>query len=190
MTLNETPGRISTGLQQVRSSQRQVSLASVVLYPCPCCSAAPTFASNSFQECNTLRVKSAWAGVAQGSQCWPANQRVGSSIPSQDTCSSCGPGPWWEVHKGQPHIDVSVPLFLPLSLKINLVLRKVKLEAKYLMSPLRNSLRMATTAIKSHTGALVSHTVPDSPGVCGPLTTRRYEIIRDALLLKYLDFLY
>ena len=32
-------------------------------------------------------------GVAQWVECWPENQKVTSSIPSQGTCLSCGPGP-------------------------------------------------------------------------------------------------
>ena len=35
----------------------------------------------------------ALAGVAQWTECWPANQRVAGSIPSQGTCLNCGPGP-------------------------------------------------------------------------------------------------
>ena len=33
------------------------------------------------------------ADVAQWIECWPANQRVAGSIPSQGTCLGCGPGP-------------------------------------------------------------------------------------------------
>ena len=51
---------------------------------------------------------------AQWIECQPENQRVASSIPSQDTCLDCGPGPEWGAHKRQPRIDVSLPLFLPL----------------------------------------------------------------------------
>ena len=65
----------------------------------------------------------ALAGVAQWIECWPMNQRVAGSIPSQGTCLCCGPGPQWGrgMHERQPHIDVSLPLFpsFPLSLKIN-----------------------------------------------------------------------
>ena len=35
----------------------------------------------------------ALAGVAQWIECWPANQRVSGSIPSQGTCLGFGPGP-------------------------------------------------------------------------------------------------
>ena len=63
----------------------------------------------------------ALVGVAQWIECGSANQRVAGSIPSQDTCLGCGPGPQWGAHKRQPHIDVSLPLFLhPFpSLEIN-----------------------------------------------------------------------
>ena len=68
----------------------------------------------------------ALSGVAQWIECWPANQRVTSLIPSHDTCLGCGPGPWWGSLERQPHIDVSLPLFLPpySSLKINKILKK------------------------------------------------------------------
>ena len=58
---------------------------------------------------NTL----ALAGVAQWIECWPANQRVTSSIPSQGTCLACGPGPWGGECERQPHIDASLRLFPP-----------------------------------------------------------------------------
>ena len=68
-----------------------------------------------------LRI-AALAGVAQWIEHRPANQRTAGSIPSQGTCLGCGPGPrlGWGCEK-QPHIDVSLPLFLPPfpSLKIN-----------------------------------------------------------------------
>ena len=37
--------------------------------------------------------KLALAGVAQWIECWPVNQRVAGSIPSQGTCLGCEPGP-------------------------------------------------------------------------------------------------
>ena len=51
----------------------------------------------------------------------PANQMVASSVPSQGTCLGWRPGPQWGVCERQPHIDVSLHLFLPpfTSLKIN-----------------------------------------------------------------------
>ena len=50
------------------------------------------------------------AGVAQGIECWSANQRVDSLIPGQGTCLGCGPGPQWGTRERQPHTDVSLPL--------------------------------------------------------------------------------
>ena len=35
----------------------------------------------------------ALAGMAQWIECWPSNQKITSSIPSQGTCLGCGPGP-------------------------------------------------------------------------------------------------
>ena len=52
------------------------------------------------------------AGVAQWIECWPVNQRVTSSIPSQGMCLGCGLGPLWGAHERQPHTDVSLPLLL------------------------------------------------------------------------------
>ena len=64
---------------------------------------------------------SALAGVAQWTECWPVNQGIASSVPSQGTCLGCGPSPQKGAHERQPHIDVSLPLFLPPfpSVKIN-----------------------------------------------------------------------
>ena len=61
--------------------------------------------------------------MAQWIECWPVNQRVAGSISSQGTFLSCGPGPQWGVPKRQPHIDVSLPFFLPPfpSIKINII---------------------------------------------------------------------
>ena len=61
----------------------------------------------------------ALAGVAQWIECWLANQRVTGSIPSQGTCLGCRSGPQCGVCEQQPHVDVSLPLFLlPFSLKL------------------------------------------------------------------------
>ena len=53
------------------------------------------------------------AGVAQWIECQPVNQIVAGSIPSQGTCRGCRPGPQLGALEKQPHIDVSLPLFLP-----------------------------------------------------------------------------
>ena len=45
----------------------------------------------------------------------PVNQRVTGFIPSQCMPLGCRPGPQWGVCERQPHIDVSLLLFLPLS---------------------------------------------------------------------------
>ena len=55
----------------------------------------------------------ALAGVAQGSECQSANQKVAGSIPSQGTCLGCRSGPQLGVCKRQPHIDISLPFSLP-----------------------------------------------------------------------------
>ena len=54
----------------------------------------------------------ALAGVAQWTERRPENQGVTGSIPSQGICLGCRLGPQWGEHKKQPHIDVSLPLFL------------------------------------------------------------------------------
>ena len=53
-------------------------------------------------------------GVAQWIECWPENQRVASLIPSQSTYLDCRLGLQLGACKRQPHIDVSLPLFLTL----------------------------------------------------------------------------
>ena len=40
----------------------------------------------------------ALVGEAQWIECWPANQRVIGSIPSQGTCLGCRPGPQWGAY--------------------------------------------------------------------------------------------
>ena len=51
--------------------------------------------------------------VAQWIECWSANRSVEGLIPSQGICLGFGPGPQLGVHKGQTHIDVPLPVFLP-----------------------------------------------------------------------------
>ena len=53
------------------------------------------------------------AGVAQWIEHRPAKQKVAGLIPSQGTCLGCRPGPQYRAHERQPHIDVSLLLFLP-----------------------------------------------------------------------------
>ena len=67
-----------------------------------------------------VKLNRALAGVAQWIECEPVNQRVTGSIPSQDTCLGCRPG---------PHL-VSLPLFSlpsPLSKQMNNIFKRVKL---------------------------------------------------------------
>ena len=75
-----------------------------------------------------INVLSVLAGVAQWIECRPVNQRVAGWIPSQGTFLDCGPGPQWGAFKRQPNSDVSLPLFLPFSLKMNL--KKLKISYK------------------------------------------------------------
>ena len=72
------------------------------------------------QQSHFTNGEMALAGVAQGMEHRPANQRVAGSIPSQGTCLGCHLGPQSGAQERQPHIDASLPLFLPpISLKIN-----------------------------------------------------------------------
>ena len=50
--------------------------------------------------------KIALTGVVQWVECHPENQKIASSIPSQNTCLGCRPGPQLEACERQP-IDVS-----------------------------------------------------------------------------------
>ena len=67
--------------------------------------------------------KSALAGVAQWIEGCPAIRKVAGLIPSQDRRPGCGLGLQCRACEKQPHIDVSLPLFLFLlpfpNLKIN-----------------------------------------------------------------------
>ena len=56
----------------------------------------------------------ALAGVAQWIEQRTVNQRVMGSVPGQDTCLGCEPGPQWGAGERQPHIDASLPLPSPL----------------------------------------------------------------------------
>ena len=66
-----------------------------------------------YLETNENEQKTALAGVVQWIECRPVKQRVDCSNLSQGTCLGYGPGPQKGAHKRQPHIDVSLPLFLP-----------------------------------------------------------------------------
>ena len=55
---------------------------------------------------------SAMAGMVPWTECRPENQRVAGSIPSQGTCLGFRPGPQLGACERQPHIDVSLPLFV------------------------------------------------------------------------------
>ena len=70
--------------------------------------------------------KIALAGVTQQTECQPANQRVTSSIPSQDTRLGCRPGPQQWAHERQPHTDISLPIFLLSPVKINKIFQKIQ----------------------------------------------------------------
>ena len=79
----------------------------------------------------------ALAGVTQWTECWPMSQKVAGSIPSQDTCLGCGPGPWLGTSEGQPHIDVSLPckcfspsLSLPLLLSLKIKKKKERVTIR------------------------------------------------------------
>ena len=56
--------------------------------------------------------ENALAGMAQWIEHWPANQRVTHLVPSQGTHLGYRTGPQWKARERQPHIDVSLHLFL------------------------------------------------------------------------------
>ena len=51
--------------------------------------------------------------MAQWIEHGPVNHRITSSIPSQGTCLGCRLGSQLGACERQPHIDVSLPFFLP-----------------------------------------------------------------------------
>ena len=76
--------------------------------------------------------KLALAGVAQWTECRPANGKVTGSTPSQGTCLGCGPGPSWGHWKGNHTlIFLSLSPSLPLSLKMYIVSAETHEERKH-----------------------------------------------------------
>ena len=63
--------------------------------------------------CDKKTVVAPWMVLLSGLSARLGTKGSLISIPSQGTCLSCRPGPWLGVHESQPHIDVSLPLFLP-----------------------------------------------------------------------------
>ena len=61
---------------------------------------------------NIQGIQGTLAGVAQWTEHGPANQRVAGSIPSQGTCLGFRARSPVGACERQPHIDVSLPLFL------------------------------------------------------------------------------
>ena len=78
----------------------------------------------------------ALAGVAQWTECQPVNQRIAGSIPGQDTCLGCGPGPRMGVCKREPFNESLTHLCFSPSLSPSLPLsptvKKRKKERKEL----------------------------------------------------------
>ena len=96
----------------------------LIFSPCPPPPSTPYSLRQSPHHCScpwvthtnslaTHKWSIALAGMVQWIKCQPVNQKVAGSIPSQGTCLGCGPGPQCGVRERQPHIDVSLPLFLP-----------------------------------------------------------------------------
>ena len=73
--------------------------------------------------------------MAQWIQYQPVNQSVAGSIPRQGKCLGCGTGPQYGALERQPHIDVSLPPSLPLSLKINKILKNILIKKKKCFNP-------------------------------------------------------
>ena len=63
---------------------------------------------------NIMHIHMALAGVGQWIECWPAKERVASSITSQDTCLASRQGPYLGERERKPHIDLSLLFFLLL----------------------------------------------------------------------------
>ena len=69
------------------------------------------FRGISLNEVNKMYIR-ALADVVQWVECQPVSQRVTGSIPSEGTCLGFRPGPQYRVCERQPHIDVSLLLFI------------------------------------------------------------------------------
>ena len=68
---------------------------------------------------NTQKSIAALAGVAQWTECLPANQRVAGLIPSQGTCMDYRPGPQLGCARGNHTLMfLSLPFSLPSSLSL------------------------------------------------------------------------
>ena len=91
-------------------SKKQKQKSTNVIVPHP-----PPLSQKSLWLYHLETTTVALVGVAQWIEPWPVNQRVTGWIPSQGTCLGCRPGPQWQgvVHARQPHIDLSLPFFLP-----------------------------------------------------------------------------
>ena len=84
---------------------------------------------------NLQRAAFTLAGVTQCIECWPENQRVVGSIPSQGTCLGCGPGSQWgRTRDNHTLMFLSLSSSLPLSLKINKILKERCLKKEGLFS--------------------------------------------------------
>ena len=68
------------------------------------------------------------ACVPQWIECRPLNQRVTGWIPNQGTGLHCRPGPQGGAHERQLHINDSLSPYLPLSLKINKIFKKIEMK--------------------------------------------------------------
>ena len=83
------------------------------------------------------------AGMAQCIERRPVKQRVTGSTPGQSTCLHCGPGPVGSYER-QPHIDVSLPLFLTpfpcLKINKNILKNKTTIPHTSVLLPLPSLL--------------------------------------------------
>ena len=71
------------------------------------------------RSCIKNSISHALAGVAQWIEFWPVNPRVTRSIPSEGICLRVQAMSPFGAYQGQPHIDVSLPLFLPYPVSKN-----------------------------------------------------------------------